>query len=65
MSKYPAPTRRQHVHMVRDSDEIVIHFTSPKWHEVTATLSSENGVVSITVEKNGVVTKFPIMGVAR
>jgi hypothetical protein len=44
---YEPPTRRQHVHMVRDGDEVVIHFTNPGWREGTLVLSSQNGVLSM------------------
>jgi hypothetical protein len=33
--------------MVRDGDEVVIHFTNPGWREGTLVLSSQNGVLSM------------------
>lgn len=44
---YEPPTRRQHVYMVRDGDEVVIHFTNPDWRQGTLTLSSKDGVLSM------------------
>lgn len=45
---YDPPIRRQHVHMVRDGDEVEVHFTNPKWRAGKLTLSSKNGILSMT-----------------
>lgn len=47
---YDPPVRRQHVHMVRDGDEVIVHFTNPAWVQGTLVLTSQNGILSIKYE---------------
>lgn len=44
---YDPPVRRQHVHMVRDGDEVEVHFTNPDWRQGKLVLSSQNGILSM------------------
>lgn len=59
MSKPFEPAlRRQHLHLVRDGDEAVIHLQHPDWRQGEVLLTCKDGKLSIVYREDA--TDFPI-----
>jgi len=59
-NSYARGLRRQHVYFAQDNDEIVVHFTRPEWPEIQVHLTSDNGMVTVRIEQDGVSVTVPL-----